>query len=283
MRPGNSLREFRDNNSSPQIVCAEDERGSWREHKITMDSCPFGWEAESDDSDDSGSDSEHVDEQLNNRRARLRKTSLSHVLLLASICGVFASGRQAKFHRERLNWDGFLQGMSRSDFSRMFRMDHGTFQHFVHCLSPRLQRDVLQSVRAGGYISLSLQLGFTLRWLLGGSYLDLMHHYGVSRSVFYKLCAQCCDVIVAEFPIEFDMTPLAMRFRAAEFGLWQHTYMRVFKKVVGCIDGILIKVLLFICFMYTRADEVGQPQQYFCRKGFFSLNVQVTVFCVVSC
>jgi hypothetical protein len=265
-----------------------------------VESCPSGWEAETDDSDDSASDSEYGDEQLNNGRGRLRKTSLSHVLLLVSLCGAFASGRQAKFHRERLNWDGFLQGMSRSDFSRMFRMDHGTFQHFVHCLSPRLQRDVLQSERAGGYISPSLQLGFTLRWLSGGSYLDLMHQYGVSRSAFYKLCAECCDAIVAEFPIEFDMTPAALRYRALEFGQRQHTYMRVFKKVVGCIDGILIKVHSCICFTHTRmyaqsdigwlfiqikcpgADEVGQPRQYFCRKGFFSLNVQVKFFCFVS-
>jgi len=62
------------------------------------------------ESSDSDSNTEDDDAQPNNlnRRARLRKTSLSHVLLVSSICGAFSCGRQGKVHRERMIW-GFPQ------------------------------------------------------------------------------------------------------------------------------------------------------------------------------
>ena len=203
-------------------------------------------EAVAMESSDSDSSTEDDDAQPNNGRARLRKTSLSHVLLVASICGAFSCGRQAKVHRERMIWGSFLGGLTRPEFSRMFRMDHATFEFVVERLSPRLQRDFLQSERGGRYISPSLQVGFTIRWLAGGSSLDLRERYGVSRSSFYKLTNECIDAIVAEFPIEFDLSPAALKARAAEFGLRQHAFMRVFKKVIGCIDGMLIKVCAFV-------------------------------------
>ena len=40
--------------------------------------------------------------------------------------------------------------------------------------------------------------------------------------------------------------PAALKARAAHFGLKQHAFMRVFKKVIGCIDSILIKVCAFV-------------------------------------
>ena len=59
-------------------------------------------------------------------------------------------------HRERMIWGSFLGGLTRPEFSRMFRMDHATFEFVVERLSPWSQRDFLQSKRGGGYISPSL-------------------------------------------------------------------------------------------------------------------------------
>ena len=80
-------------------------------------------EAVAMESSDSESSTEDDDAQPNNGRSRLRKTSLSHVLLVASI--------SAKVHRERMIWGSFLGGLTRSEFSRMFRMDHATFESNV--------------------------------------------------------------------------------------------------------------------------------------------------------
>jgi len=67
----------------------------------------------------------------------------------------------------RMNWDTNLQRMTRSEFSRMFRMDHFTFLYLLDQLGPALERDYMQSQRAGGHVSPSLQLGMTLLWLAG--------------------------------------------------------------------------------------------------------------------
>jgi len=59
------------------------------------------------ESSDSDSSTEDDDAQPNNGRVRLHKTSLSHVLLVASICGAFSCGMQAKVHGERMIWGSF--------------------------------------------------------------------------------------------------------------------------------------------------------------------------------
>jgi hypothetical protein len=53
-------------------------------------------EAVAMESSDSDSSTEDDDAQPNNGRARLRKTSVSHVLLVASICGAFSCGRKQR-------------------------------------------------------------------------------------------------------------------------------------------------------------------------------------------
>jgi len=80
-------------------------------------------EAVAMESSDSDSSTEDDDAQPNNGRARLRKTSLSHVLLVASICGAFSCGRQANVHRERMIWGSFLGGLTRPEFSRMLTLN----------------------------------------------------------------------------------------------------------------------------------------------------------------
>ena len=92
-------------------------------------------EAVAMESSDSDSSTEDDYAQPINGRARLRKTSLSHVLLVASICGAFFCGK-AKVHRERMIWGSFLGGLTHPEFSRMFRMDHATFEFVVGRLHP---------------------------------------------------------------------------------------------------------------------------------------------------
>ena len=85
---------------------------------------------------------------------------------------------------------------------------------------------------------------------------------------------ECIDAIVAEFPIEFDFSPAAQKGREAEIGLRQHAFMRVFKKVIGSIDGILIKVRCVLLFlvdaflcMYTLSINFFSADQMSRHEG----------------
>ena len=80
-------------------------------------------------------------------------------LLLATAAfasGQLAPGPSPKQIRQRMNWDTNLQRMTRSEFSRMFRMDHSTFLYLLDRLGPALERDYMQSQRAGGHVLPSL-------------------------------------------------------------------------------------------------------------------------------
>ena len=132
--------------------------------------------------------------------------------------------------------------MLRSEFTRMFRMDPPTFAYLVGALSPRIDRNFVQAEGAGGYISPELRVVMTIRWLAGGSYLDLKVHTGVATSTFYDIAEDVCDAIIETFPIKFDTSREALKERAAEFALRQRPHMRVFRGVVGAIDGLLVKI-----------------------------------------
>ena len=126
--------------------------------------------------------------------------------------------RGALWKRERILWQDYCGSMLQSEFTRMFRMDPPTFAYLVGALSPRIDRNFVQAERAGGYIpcfvsvrtikgiiiSPELRVAMTIRWLAGGSYLDLKVHMGVATSTFYNIAEDVCDAIIETFPIKFD-------------------------------------------------------------------------------
>ena len=64
----------------------------------------------------------------------------------------------------------------------------------------------------------------TLWWLAGGSYLDVVQHYGVSSTTFYDLVNAGCNAIVETFPIVFDMSERSLKQRAKELGQRQWSF-----------------------------------------------------------
>ena len=47
--------------------------------------------------------------------------------------------------------------------------------------------DIIVKVSVSEAFSPEDQLAFTIRWLAGGSYLDIADHYDVSKATFYRL------------------------------------------------------------------------------------------------
>ena len=77
-------------------------------------------------------------------------------------------------------------------------MGREAFDELVDAVSGHLEKDVVtsgpynsvfQSKRSCGdvgLISTTLKVSMTLRWLAGGSYLDIAAHHGVSHTSFYR-------------------------------------------------------------------------------------------------
>ena len=142
--------------------------------------------------------------------------------------------RGALWKRERILWQDYCGSMLRSEFTRMVRMDPPTFAYLVGALSPRIDRNFVQAERAGGYIpcfvsvrtikgiiiSPELRVAMTIRWLAGGSYLDLKVHMGqtADESVFsfyhssLRMCVECSfGILVARWGILWKPLKVSLR------------------------------------------------------------------------
>ncbi len=75
----------------------------------------------------------------------------------------------------------YMREMSDQDFQRMFRVTREGFQQLCDGIALRLSIDILQARRSSGsHISITTRLAVTLRWLGGGSYLDICLCLGYS-------------------------------------------------------------------------------------------------------
>jgi hypothetical protein len=152
------------------------------------------------------------------RRLESEQQSAADLSRRRNLCAVLAvvihdleTDRASVWRRNRLDWDKYLREMRHNHFRSMFRMSHACFLSILATIGKFMERDVSQSEKAGGCISPSMQLGMSLRYLAGGSYLDIHDRYGVSKSSFYSLVFECLDLIVQHYPIVFPTDPAALR------------------------------------------------------------------------
>jgi len=72
-------------------------------------------------------------------------------------------------------------------FKAMFRIDRRTFEELVTKLTPILQKNLVYATNSSGSsISINTRLAVTLRWLAGGSYIDLCFAWGIGHSTFFS-------------------------------------------------------------------------------------------------
>jgi len=78
--------------------------------------------------------------------------------------------------------------LSDSMFASMFRLSREGFEELLTLLTPFMyeSRVLMAKASSGSNISLRTKLYVTLRWLAGGSYLDICFAWGISPSAFYS-------------------------------------------------------------------------------------------------
>ena len=104
---------------------------------------------------------------------------------------------------------------------------------------------ILKSLNSSGAnepIFPELVLAMSLRWLAGGSYIDIKDKYGMSKSSVYRLRDMFLDAVIdckalqIRFPTtEAEICDAARRFQS-------RSSEEVMRGCIGAIDGILIKI-----------------------------------------
>jgi hypothetical protein len=172
--------------------------------------------------------------------------------------------------------------MSTRDFERNFRMSRNALELLLEMITPIIDpHPELSGIRAraangrrdadsndNARVTPRMQLMITLRYLAGGSYLDIHARYGVSRSAFLasvdRVLAAIDETLTISFP-EFDdlegLKKLANGFRDASDG-------HMFEHCVGAVDGYVPQIHC------PSVNEVPDPLAYKCYKKFFGVNVQ---------
>jgi hypothetical protein len=141
-------------------------------------------------------------------------SAASHRRGVQSATGIYILGvlmhesipRCPNLARHRFCFDSFVAGVSPSIFKRMYRMDRGAFEELCELVLKHSE----SRRRTSSRLTVSARLAMTIRWLAGGSYLDIsMSHY-VSIPTFYFVV----DQTIADLN---DILTMSFRFNDAEY------------------------------------------------------------------
>ena len=127
----------------------------------------------------------------------------------------------------------------------------------------------------GEYIPGEIKVCLALRYLAGGSYLDLYLWYNSDPDYIINIVRQVienwfCNDEVMRIDIYRDVLQNSQNVKriSEEFAIGSDG---ILKGCIGAIDGWLVKIKCPSLF------EVSNPGKYMSRKGFFALNVQAIV------
>jgi len=195
--------------------------------------------------------------------------------------------RRLPRRKDRPTWQSFVARVSLDHFRRMFRMPLESFvklcddicnavsqevfrpeSHLQHRGTARPFSAALQ--HQGGYVAGEIRAATSLRLMAGGSYLDLVPLFDVVKSQVYDSFDTFLDWVIKTYRF-----PLIDWLRTENW-LKLHELAREFSRKTGglmyggfgSLDGLAIRI---IC---PRMADVKDPGNYFCRKGFYALNVQ---------
>jgi hypothetical protein len=213
---------------------------------------------------------------LHSKLSPSKRRALIAELLTTPIKEVRQTHRRRPRHSQLRNRGFAIHEMERLEdslFRRMFRLDRETFFDIVRQISPIIQRDETYAINASGQpITAVTRLAVTLRWLAGGSSLDLCFAWGISRASFYSERGVLWTTIDALDSILQIGLPIndnaALEELARGFSIHSHGNMN------GCIlaiDGLAVK---------TRCPykwEVTNRKDFRNRKGGFGIVVLADV------
>ena len=125
-------------------------------------------------------------------------------------------------------------------------------------------------------ISVEIMLHCTLRWLGGGSYLDIRLSAGISVPSFYRCVHACINAIVLCESLAFSYPTTETEMQAAADGFRNISSNGVIDGCIACVDGILLKV------QTPAATEVGNVKAFF--SGHYQTHgINVQAACDSNC
>ena len=154
--------------------------------------------------------------------------------------------------------------LSDNFFKKYFRMDRPSFNALLENIKPHFSYQ-----RSSGFlIHPAIRLAITLRFLAGGSYLDLAFAFEVPHNTIMKYIWEVCEAIDASlnninFPLgdEQGLRDLEQGFMRISGGVFQGT--------VAAGDGVVFRMQ-----RPHREAVDGDVASFFTRKGYYAYGMQ---------
>lgn len=163
------------------------------------------------------------------------------------------------------------------EFRQMFRMTRSSFNKLCDMITPYLQVNMKQAICSSkSPITVRTRLACTLRWLAGGSHLDIANLFGVSMSNFfnrkYGVLWRTMRALDIALLLTFKTDRRTLRRTAKAFSKFCGEEGR--EIMTGCVmalDGLVIKT------RQPRSTECDAISSYRNRKGCFA------IVCLAGC
>lgn len=186
---------------------------------------------------------------------------------------VKARKRERSIQRQRQYAIDTMEALSNKMFKLQYRMSRLSFNHLLAKLYHKLDISERGKVNArngsGSYVEPSIKLAVTLRWLAGGSHLDICFGYGISTSTFYNsqngILWKTLEYISESMHITFPVSNTEA-LNKIEQGFAAHSFGRL-RGCVMAVDGWVVK---------TRQPYKSEVENINCfrnRKECFGLVV----------
>lgn len=159
----------------------------------------------------------------------------------------FFTTRGERFLRNRLCWDQHLSKLRKESgaFETFYRMKENAFDVLLQLICPKLCMD---HNRYGNQAILpEIYLHCVIRFLAGGSYLDIRDKAEISTPSFYRIIWKAVDAIleVADLSLNLPESELEHKFAADQFAALSTNKSRhppLFTGCVGALDGMLQRI-----------------------------------------
>ena len=125
-------------------------------------------------------------------------------------------------------------------------------------------------------ITTEIALHCLLRWLAGGSYLDIRLSAGISTPSFFRIVHLCMDAILLCPELAFAFPSTVSEVRDASNAFRSISTNGIIDGCVGCIDGLLMKI------QTPSRSKTGNVKSYFSgHYQTYGINVQAA--CDAKC
>ena len=179
----------------------------------------------------------------------------------------------------RISFLELIDSLSNKVFRRMFRCHKSSFRKLVRIIKSntdpvefKSEQWLINHNEHNNAISGEVKIACTIRMLAGASYLDLLLSYKISQCMLYDIFHQTIDWINKSFNFPLlryikeenteALLDIADYFSERSEG--------VINGCIGALDGVAIRIRS----PNSIEDDIPDPGNYYCRKGFHALNMQ---------